>query len=81
MMTKYVKSSDTEEELRQAFRVFDKDNNGHVDVNEIRNILQDLDKLNEQEINEMLYICDSDQDGRINYAGKNHSKINIQIIN
>lgn len=75
MMTKYVKACDTEEELRLAFRVFDKDSSGFVDVTEIKNILRGHDKLSEREIDEIIYICDGDSDGRINYSGKVNRKI------
>jgi len=32
MMAKKMKETDSEEELREAFRVFDKDGNGYTEV-------------------------------------------------
>ena len=36
MMAKKMKESDSEEELREAFRVFDKDGNGFISAAELR---------------------------------------------
>ena len=50
--------------------IFDKDDDGFIPVNEMRNILQSLgDKMTEHELDEMMVAADSDQDGFINYEG------------
>ncbi|XP_075264423.1 neo-calmodulin-like, partial [Convolutriloba macropyga] len=48
MMAKKMRDTDSEEELRSAFKVFDKDNKGEIDVEEMRNILR-LSKMTEDE--------------------------------
>jgi calmodulin len=69
MMTKYVKTTDSEEDLRLAFRVWDKDANGLIDCDEIRNILRFSGVIKKEEIEDMIFIVDVDGDGRINYSG------------
>lgn len=52
--------------------IFDKDDDGYIPVNEMREILQSLgDKMTDQELDEMMAAADSDKDGFINYEGKN----------
>ena len=52
------------------FSIFDKDDDGFIPVNEMRNILQSLgDKMTDQELDEMMVAADSDHDGFINYEG------------
>ncbi|KAH8371893.1 hypothetical protein KR093_009267 [Drosophila rubida] len=44
-----------DDELREAFRVFDRDNSGYITVEKIRNVMVDLStKVTEEEIEEML---------------------------
>jgi calmodulin len=40
MMAKKMKETDSEEELREAFRVFDKDGNGYLYLNYTKKTLQ-----------------------------------------
>lgn len=44
MMAKKMKDTDGEEELREAFRVFDKDGNGFISAAELRHVMTNLGK-------------------------------------
>ncbi|RCV36347.1 hypothetical protein SEVIR_7G321500v4 [Setaria viridis] len=58
-----------EEELREAFRVFDQDQNGFISRDELRHVLQNLgERLSDDELAEMLREADVDGDGQINYT-------------
>jgi len=69
MASRYIKSpTDTEEELREAFRVFDRDGSGFISAAELRHIMTHLgEKLSEEEVNEMMKEADPDGDGQVNY--------------
>ncbi|CAF0800435.1 unnamed protein product, partial [Brachionus calyciflorus] len=55
MMAKKMKDNDGEEELREAFRVFDKDGNGFISAAELRHVMTNLgEKLNDDEVDEMI---------------------------
>lgn len=67
-MMRSVKADDTEEDLRIAFRVFDKDEDGHILVNELRYVLSHLSsELNIGELDELIRYFDPDNDGRISF--------------
>ena len=42
MMARKMKDTDSEEEIREAFRVFDKDGNGYISSAELRHLLTTL---------------------------------------
>eukprot|EP01121_Diplochlamys_sp_Union-15-3_P010048 TRINITY_DN2777_c0_g1_i1.p1 TRINITY_DN2777_c0_g1~~TRINITY_DN2777_c0_g1_i1.p1 ORF type:complete len:150 (+),score=46.84 TRINITY_DN2777_c0_g1_i1:53-502(+) len=68
MMAKQMKNEDTEEEIREAFKVFDKDGNGFISAAELRHVMTNLgEKLSEEEVDEMIKEADVDNDGQINY--------------
>ena len=68
LMNRRSKETDTEEEVINAFRVFDKDANGLISSTELRHIMTTLgDKLTEEEVDEMIREADIDGDGYINY--------------
>ncbi|KAI0551337.1 calmodulin [Xylaria curta] len=68
MMTCKVKSADLEEELRQAFKVFDRDNSGSISPEELRSVMASIgEKVTDEEVDEMIREADQDGDGRIDY--------------
>jgi calmodulin len=68
LMNRRNKETDIEEEVINAFRIFDKDNLGMISSTELRHIMTTLgDKLTEEEVEEMIREADIDGDGYINY--------------
>ena len=68
MMEKRKDEVDTEQEIINAFRVFDKDGNGLISKAQLTTILATLgDTLSNEEIEEMIIEADVDGDGFINY--------------
>ena len=68
MMSRKMKDNDSEEETREAFRVFDKDGNGFISAEELRHVMTDLgEKLSDAEVDDMIKEVDIDGDGHVNY--------------
>ncbi|KAL7978171.1 hypothetical protein Chor_005158 [Crotalus horridus] len=68
MMARKMKDTDSEEEIREAFRVFDKDGNGYISSAELRHVMTNLgEKLTDEEVDEMIREADVDGDGQVNY--------------
>ncbi|KAK7248233.1 calmodulin [Aureococcus anophagefferens] len=68
MMARKMKDTDSEEEILEAFKVFDKGGNGFISAAELRHIMTNLgEKLTDEEVDEMLREADIDGDGQINY--------------
>ncbi|RZC70228.1 hypothetical protein C5167_033360 [Papaver somniferum] len=60
--------TDSEEELKEAFKVFDKDQNGFISAAELRHVMTNLgEKLTDDEVDEMIREADVDGDGQVNY--------------
>lgn len=90
MMEKELKRTETEEDLRGAFKVFDRNGDELISINELRHILDDLgEDLSDEEIKDMMSEADIDGDGYVNYEGiftfvslllyKIHSRPNVII--
>lgn len=61
-------AADPEEELREAFRVFDKDHDGHISKAELRHVMISLgEKLTDDEVDGMIQEADLDGDGLVNF--------------
>ncbi|XP_042400121.1 calmodulin-like isoform X1 [Zingiber officinale] len=68
LMVRKMKESDSEEELKEAFKVFDKDQNGFISKNELKNVMMSLgEKLTDEEVDQMIKEADLDGDGQVNY--------------
>lgn len=76
MMSKKIKDTDTEEEIRDAFRIFDKDGNGLISANELKQLMANLgEKLTDEELDEMMREADLNGDGHIDYEGEDFTFI------
>ena len=72
MMAQKMKNrpTDSEDEMREAFRVFDKDGNGFISAAELRHVMTNLgEELTDEEVDEMIREADIDGDGQVNYEG------------
>lgn len=71
LMAKKMNDGDAEEEMKEAFRLFDKDGNGFISGAELRHVMTCIgEKLTDGEVDDMLHEADVDGDGMINYEGK-----------
>ena len=58
------------DELRECFKVFDKDGNGVITVNDLASLFSRLEqRFTKQEIADMLKAADSDGDRRVTFDG------------
>lgn len=74
MMSKAMDQVNTEEEFRIAFRVFDKNKQGDIPADELRNVFDYLRKekllgISEDECEGLLRKWDKDGDGDVDYKG------------
>lgn len=68
LMSRQIIDHDTEEELREAFKIFDKNEDGFISPSELRLVMVNLgEKLTDEEIDDMIREADFDNDGVINY--------------
>ena len=68
LMMKNNPDSQQEEEVINAFGVFDKEGNGLIQTDELKHIMMTIgDKMTEVEADEMIHEADIDDDGVINY--------------
>lgn len=72
MMARKMKDTDSEEEIREAFKVFDRDNNGFISAAELRHVMTSIgEKLTDDEVDEMIREADQDGDGKIDCGSPN----------
>ena len=66
-----MKGTDSEEEIREAFKVFDKDGNGFISAADLCLVMDNLgEKLTNEELDEMIQMANVDGDGQVDYEGK-----------
>ena len=71
---KKLESQDSEEDIINEFRKLDKDNNGTVSENDLRNLMSNYDNpLSDEEIEEIIQEANVDSNGNIDYI--NFTKI------
>ena len=58
-------------ELKEAFRLYDKDGNGYIPVDSLREILLALDdQLTGEQLNELIEEIDTDSSGTVDFDGE-----------
>ncbi len=61
--------SNQEEELRQAFRVFDKDGDGYITAVELKLVMKQLgEELSQEQLSDMMREADGNGDGKIDFV-------------
>ncbi|EDW12859.1 calmodulin-beta [Drosophila mojavensis] len=67
-MTMRMTFDPDEDDIREAFRVFDRENTGFIGPDQLRRVMLDLDILmQDDECEEMIRVHDVDGDGKISY--------------
>ena len=70
MARQMTNPADEERELRESFRVFDKNGDGFISAGELRHVMATLgERLTDAELREMIREADTDGDGKVNYEG------------
>ena len=68
LMARKMKDIDTEEELIEAFKYFDRGGDGLISAAEIKCVMMTLgENLTDEEVDEMLTEADINKDGYVNY--------------
>lgn len=68
LMAKKMKESNTEDDLLEAFKVFDRDGNGKISAHELRYVMMSAgEELTEADIADIIQSADTDGDGYIDY--------------
>jgi calmodulin len=65
LIIRKMRDSNMDEEIREAFEVFDRDGNKVITAHELRTVLSGIKGIPEDEIEEMILEADSDNDGQI----------------
>lgn len=66
MMARQIKEIDIENEILEAFKVFDSDGDGKISQTELTRVLTTIgEKLTDDEARQMLAAADTDSDGQI----------------
>ena len=70
LVAKRVKTLNGADELREAFRVYDRERKGYISSGEFRQIVSQIgDNVTPEDIDEMVKEADLNKNGRIEYEG------------
>ena len=73
IITKINRKNDTDDEIIEVFKIFDKDNSGLISTKKIMDIFLKIDEnIKEEEVLQMIKECDIDQDGYLNFEEFSH---------
>ncbi|XP_073047600.1 uncharacterized protein [Primulina eburnea] len=68
LMAKKMKETEADDDLREAFDLFDQDRNGYISADELQQVMLRFgEALTDEEIVEMIREADLDGDGQVNY--------------
>ena len=73
IISKLNRKNDTDDEIIEVFKIFDKDNSGLISTKKIMDIFLKIDEnIKEEEVLQMIKECDIDQDGYLNFEEFSH---------
>lgn len=68
VMASKIGENSFEDDLREAFQLFDRDNNGYISKREMRFVMSSLgEQITDAGVDNMMREVDLDGDGRVNY--------------
>lgn len=69
MMSKHTAETvDQTEEMREAFKIFDRDGNGYIDLKELKTVVMRMgEPLTMTDAEELFSAADTDGDGKLDY--------------
>jgi calmodulin len=68
LMVRKMKDNDTEEEMQEAFRVFDKEGSGYITKTSMKEVMVGLgENLTYEDLEDIMRDYDVDQDGHLSY--------------
>merc|ERR1719449_297795 len=68
LMASKLQDTDSIEEMREAFNVFDRDKGGTVSASELKHVMNNLgEQVTEEEVEEMIQEADADGDGELSF--------------
>ncbi|CAF1991292.1 unnamed protein product [Rotaria magnacalcarata] len=68
MLTFIKKNITTEDNLKDAFNLFDQNNDGYIETKDLREIMTNLgEKITDEDIDEMMREADIDKDFKVNF--------------
>merc|ERR1719288_121986 len=77
MMTKHTQETvDQTAEMREAFKIFDRDGNGYIDLKELKTVITRMgEPLSDKEAEEIFKVADLNGDGKLDYDEFVHQNI------
>ncbi|KAI9076563.1 hypothetical protein K1719_024704 [Acacia pycnantha] len=68
LMAAIMKEAEAEEEFQEAFKAFDKDQDGYISPSELRHVMITVgERVTEEELEQMMRVADLDGDGLLDY--------------
>lgn len=68
LMASKLQDTDSIEEMREAFMVFDRDKSGSVSASELKHVMNNLgEQVTNEEVEEMIKEADADNDGELSF--------------
>merc|ERR1711896_2805 len=68
LMASKLQDTDSVEEMREAFMVFDRDKSGSVSASELKHVMNNLgEQVTIEEVEEMIREADADGDGELSF--------------
>jgi len=68
LMASKLQDTDSIEEMREAFLVFDRDKSGSVTASELKHVMNNLgEQVTDEEVEEMIQEADADGDGELSF--------------